>query len=349
MLLDTMIELGSDFISNMIKPTGRFIYGIKTYSLEELSGYNVLRHAGSLWSLILAKKEYKLNTVLLSKKKYDDKIQLAMDYLFIKFYKNLYSHGCIVEDGFIKLGGNGLALLALNEFIESNGNRIQDFNDEFYIGNKLTQYMLNCITDNGSIIKHKVKISTMQETKFHSDFYNGEMLLSLLRFKKFLIPLHIERTDNKVTMAVKKLYEDREKTYHVKDHWLMQALELAVGLLDNSFIYDFMKKIVRATLDDDIPEIACACACRVEALTAYLNFAKVILKLKNNEVEYYDEVMQKIKDYFEVQKVCFIFEGKFKGGIYKTANIPIIRTDYVQHNICSFMRLKNVEDFDGGI
>ena len=48
-----MINLSSDYLSNLIDNHGKYIYGYYPQYDKQIASYNILRHAGSTWSLII--------------------------------------------------------------------------------------------------------------------------------------------------------------------------------------------------------------------------------------------------------------------------------------------------------
>ncbi len=108
-----IIYNASSYLMTQVQEDGRFIYGLRPQFDKEIDSYNILRHTGTIWSLICryrifpddALKEKIDSTIayMLSQIRYDD---TGAGYMFE------------ADDAEIKLGGNGIAILALTEYMD---------------------------------------------------------------------------------------------------------------------------------------------------------------------------------------------------------------------------------------
>jgi hypothetical protein len=167
---DILIEsaqLAGEYLIRTVKDTGRFIYMYDAQTDRINSSYNILRHAGTTYSMlslygITGDKE------LLSAS------ERAIQYLLtcVKPYKNTSG---IVFNNNLKTGGNALAVIALAEYTKTTGNR-----QYVPVMQNLCEYILLSQKENGEFISKRI-YSTNEVTDFVSIYYPGESLLALCR------------------------------------------------------------------------------------------------------------------------------------------------------------------------
>ena len=76
--------------------TGKYIYGFRTNTVKELTSYNILRHAGSTWSLIVY---YEKNPNEKLKQLIENSIDYLLDnYLVDYLYMNDYEYTSLLMD-----------------------------------------------------------------------------------------------------------------------------------------------------------------------------------------------------------------------------------------------------------
>lgn len=104
----------SDYYGDILKDDGSFYYGFKPVTARVLSSYNNIRHAGAVWNLIL---QYKItkdkNTI--------NTIDSSIEYMLSQcIYKDKNTAFLLdVPSNEFKLGGNGIAVLALSEYMDA--------------------------------------------------------------------------------------------------------------------------------------------------------------------------------------------------------------------------------------
>jgi len=114
--LEEILKNASNYLANMTKENGKYQYEYKTLENQESEDYNILRHAGSLWSLI----------VTFEKHNQTEKIEQALAYLLDNI-ETLNDEAYIIEEKSkeIKLGGNALSTIAICEYSEKFNNKEQ--------------------------------------------------------------------------------------------------------------------------------------------------------------------------------------------------------------------------------
>ncbi len=163
--LETSLEFqGKWFLENQTK-NGDFVYKRNVVTGKKIHGYNIVRQAGSLYSL-----------AQLYKKNKDPKIKGVLEKGF-DFFKNFtkqqsfpLSGAAVVYEQEKKSNASALLLLALIEYMEAS-----EKNKEKYwnFANQLAQYLVSTQTITGGFIQEFPGIE--------SDYNNGESFYALIR------------------------------------------------------------------------------------------------------------------------------------------------------------------------
>jgi len=204
--LSERINLMSKRIMALEKDDGEYIYGFQTNIGEELADYNILRHAGTTWSQILAYQENPNN-------KLKNKISKAIEYLINNNTKNYDNITYVIEDEEILLGGNALTLLMLSEYETV-------FNDNKYkeLSNQLVNGILKMQEDDGSF-NHVYKLDLSLSEKYRIVYYDGEAVYALMKYYNINKD---EKVLSHVTKALDYFIENDYAKY--ADHWIAYGL-----------------------------------------------------------------------------------------------------------------------------
>ena len=310
--------MGADLLSKMVKDDGKFIYGYKgPDTKEEIPGYNILRHAGCIWAMLIVNE-------VVPKKKYVEKSKLALDWMIRKHIKPYKDHMVVIQNGHAKLGGNGLAILALMKY----HNLKQDDEKYLRVAFELMNYIRWCCTDSsGQLLYHKRNIEYDVSTPFTSEFYPGEATLGLCEFIKLV---NMRPFNRLIDMVIDYHFRLRRMAGHIRDHWMMQAIEKS-GLSEK--YQKYADDIVYEEIRSGHSPKSCAAACRSEAMISYINMMTPEQNAKRGET-----VERSLNEYIKYQMSMQITEGMHKGGFIWSLTNEMIRCDAIQHNICSFIR-----------
>ena len=106
-------EAAGEYLKDAVKEDGSFVYDYLPKTDSEKDDYNILRHAGTVYSML---ELYQVT--------YDEELkaaaELALSYLVNQIqlcYSAPYGELCVVEDSEVKIGGNGLSLVSLSEYM----------------------------------------------------------------------------------------------------------------------------------------------------------------------------------------------------------------------------------------
>jgi len=112
--MEPVIESAADYLTRQIKEDGSFVYGVYPGRGGAVPGYNMLRHAGAVWALSRCPAEGEEAAAALER---------AVRYMAgrVVYRDGETAYLPEVESGEIKLGGCGLAVIALAEYMEKTG------------------------------------------------------------------------------------------------------------------------------------------------------------------------------------------------------------------------------------
>lgn len=203
----------AEYLERIITPDGSFVYRMDPKTGESFGGYNILRHAGSLFSLL---EWYEENQ--------DDElraqIERGLDYVVERSFvcPDLKEALCVVEDGRIKLGGNGLAIVAFAKYELVTG-------DDSYraTAEGLADWVV-ATQVNGVFEKHIISATDGRLEPFQSEYYPGEAMLGLLLLYQVNGDETLKRAAQDGISAIIKDRKTQSLSEMPNDHWLLYAL-----------------------------------------------------------------------------------------------------------------------------
>ncbi|MGX5913494.1 hypothetical protein ACR0ST_01995 [Aliidiomarina sp. Khilg15.8] len=207
---------GAAYLARQTAPGGRMHYEYDALTDNTSDDYNILRHAGSLWSMLLVQKD--APTVELHRKSL-----AACEYLLQQIRPFSSQHPdllVVTEKNHAKLGGNGLALVAL-----SAAYKVQGTTDLLPTMQGLARWICATQAADGRFTMHKVRLNPLETRSFVSGYYPGEAILGLVSLYK------IDRDHrwlDAADRAARWLINVRDAGKPVdsleRDHWLLYAL-----------------------------------------------------------------------------------------------------------------------------
>jgi DUF1680 family protein len=312
---------GAVCLAGLVKKDGSFNYRYDSQSGGLLAGYNVLRHAGAVWSMLDVYRSVADAGVLEGGRK---AIHHLLD-SYLRFFRSC-NNACICEDNKIKLGGNALSILALLSLYELTGERFL-----LSIAEQLGHFITSQRTKSGELV-HKRYFESGKISDFHSLYYTGEGLLALLA----LYQATGEKSWLDAVLAMESVLAIEEYGVEEQSHWMLYTLELLANFHLSPECYCHAEKIVLHILDH--PEYlhwqrSTPIACRSEGLLAFLSMPRPdgIDDKKLNK-----RCLLQVKENLKLQLDFRLSDGSFvRGGNDQRRNE--VRIDYIQHNISSFL------------
>lgn len=249
------------YLARNVNQEGRFTYLYQpALAAADPDSYNILRHAGSIYSLFQLYQETGDELLWQAGSR-------ALNYLLLhvrpcqppKNNRTNSGHGqtqqsdqayiqtlvtesqlCLVDEDEVKLGGNALAMIALTEYLQAKQKRPQfqnqatksstesdKLNSEqiLTITQLLAEWIVNQQQPNGGFKVHKLIYSTSEHTDFVSGYYPGEASFALSKLYR------LDRNSRwlqAAQAAVNYLITNRAKNKSLnelnQDHWLLYAL-----------------------------------------------------------------------------------------------------------------------------
>lgn len=219
-----IIDTASAYLVEQVQPGGRFIYGIRPQYDREIDSYNILRHSGTIWSLICRYRMFPDENL-------KEKIENTIDYMISQILYDDDGAGYIYEadDSEIKLGGNGIAIVALTEYMDLFQNK---------------EYQDICIALGEGILKQQAPedgsywhilysdFSKLEE--FRTIYYDGECTFGLAR-------LYSLTGEQKWLDAACKAIDHfiAEDYTQYRDHWVAYSLNEVTKYVDRQEYWDF--------------------------------------------------------------------------------------------------------------
>ncbi|MBQ9385045.1 MAG: hypothetical protein IJT87_12520 [Ruminiclostridium sp.] len=112
--LETLAQTSSSYLSSLCDENGKFVYGYYPIDNEEIEGYNIVRHCGTVWNMVMQYEMCRDETLL-------PVIERAFSYLAGYTYYKDNSTAFVLDNSTYNLGGNGLALIAYCTYAEVTG------------------------------------------------------------------------------------------------------------------------------------------------------------------------------------------------------------------------------------
>lgn len=209
-LVKEIVSTSSKYLNKQLLKSGKFIYGYFPAFHATLTSYNILRHTGTVWSMICAYELTGDDSLI-------ETVNKAIDYLLTQVKDMDEERAFVIEEKSkeIKLGGNGIAIITLSKHMEVFGDR--DFTEMI---RKLAEgllFMQN--SENGKMthVLHAEDYSVKEE--FRTVYYDGESAYALVKA--------YEITQDKKYLERARLSIDYfiDKDYVIyRDHWLAYAM-----------------------------------------------------------------------------------------------------------------------------
>lgn len=329
-LCEEVVRASLAHLVTLVDRKGKFTYAHKAGDPDEVfPGYNMLRHCGTLWFMSRAITELPVDP--------DKTILRAMSRLAAHVGSRLEpapwaapgkpSLG-LVTKGAVKLGGVGLALLALTGTarIDSLGPSLDDAlpHPLAETVTQLRQYALDEI--DGEDFRHKRDIATGEILPFRSDYYTGEAIFGLL--------VSGPVTDD-LARATNALM-GRGYGWAEQSHWMAYAACEAVmrGVVSMDLGRDYLNGLVTVILLNPAYRSrreSTPIACRSEALSR-------ILLLSLDRPGLLDGGLLSRAKAHLTEDLRTQLDWYKDGQFWKGDTADKVQIDYIQHNATGFLQ-----------
>lgn len=325
-LITSMELTGKWFINNQ---TGRgdFYYQRDVKTGRVAGGYNIVRQAGSLYSLA---QLYKYN--------HDPQIKEILENGFAFFQNNLESHDenadqlCVVYEDIKKSNSSALLLLALIEYMEADPAAKEKY---LTTAEKIANYLMATQLENGGFIYK------FEPEEIESDYNNGETFYALIRMYR----LHPKE---EYLSAVKKAsdyflvkYGEADKLNYSFFAWSLAGYAHLYQIEAKEEYYEFIKNYTDQYFDQRANNIIDYFndqnenhpSANLGVFLEGLAHSAWIIKEKNPE--YY----QQIKNFIE-ESLKYLMTLQINGpNSTRTSNYKEVRYGFCNDHNCSFLRI----------
>lgn len=209
--VEQLVHSASNYLLEQVTDDGSFVYGYYPVTDTVVEGYNIMRHTGTLWSLILQYRSTRDEAYLPA-------INAATGYLVeknIEFPEEGIAYVIDRNAGEAKLGANALAILALIEYMEG-------LEEDRYAAlvNQLAEGMLRLMDRETGSYYHVLSYPDFRrKAEFRTVYYDGEATFALAKLYGF--------SGNQDYLDAAKAALERfireDYTQHT-DHWVSYAV-----------------------------------------------------------------------------------------------------------------------------
>ncbi len=364
----------ADYLISSITADGKIRYRYKTPHDKDSSSYNLLRHGGTTYSILQVYDRTRFEPYLKAS------VQ-AMHYLFENcdsdqrtgpwfpsdhpdFGDSLFIVSPATQgapDGMVKLGGAGLALVMIDQYVEGTGDT--ETYREQAMG--LARFIVASQKEDGEFIYYPARFPGGPLTS-HSDspYYPGEAILGLVRLYSWdRNPLWLETGIRGADWLIDERDAGKGPSSLANDHWLMLALSYLYLYTEDSRYLDHSIALCHAVEHQyrknekywaEFPDFqggyynpprSTPAATRGEGLGAVLEACH----LSGQECGWIQELLEEtvrhemLSQYdpdmsFWMRNPAKAFGG-WNGGLLDMD----VRNDFVQHNMSSVLGLERVQ------
>ena len=345
-------RLAGGYLTAQIQPSGRFAYVYRPHADDIPEGYNIVRHAGTIYAMMEIYKVLPNDALLVMSRR-------AIDYLLGEAERcgeDAAATSCIPENGRVDLGANALALLALAKYTSATGDA-----GHLPAMRELARWVQSMQGDDGKFTE-RVTYPDGDPVELDSWFYPGESIFALARlYGVDPDPAWLDTAER----AADYLIEVRDAGKPVEelrsDHWLLYGLsELYVHRPKDAYL-EHTARLAQATMRGQhhsalyldwlggyhSPPSITSTATRSEGLSA----AYWLLREHGDPV-LAEQVLDSVR-----LSVSFQLQGQYRpesalyfrnprralGGFRGALDDFPIRIDYVQHNVSGILGLYKIE------
>lgn len=211
-----VISTSSEYLSGQLDLSGKFEYGIYPIYHKTIPGYNILRHASSLWSLICA---YRITGDKFILRQVEGAIGYLVKNSFYKYKKPRTEENTAyiadLDKMEVKLGGNGLAIIMLTEYMNVTGS-----NKYIKLCKELGNGILELLDTETGEFTHVLNIPDLKvKAKMRTVYYDGEAVFALARLYGLTKE---QRWLDAACKAVDRFIRE-DYTKH-RDHWVAYSM-----------------------------------------------------------------------------------------------------------------------------
>ena len=346
--LEHRIKIAAHYLARCTYPNGKFDYVYRADKNISYPEYNIIRHAGTLYSMFEYYQVFPDQQVL-------DAARRALRYLLDHMLPGDNGNSlCLAERGKVALGGNALAAVTLAKCIEATG-------DKTLLPTllKLGEWMLGKLQNDGQFKpQREFYLKEMPfKREFISIYYPGEAILGFLRiYGHDNNPKWLDAAEKAALWLITVRDVGIKDSDLPHDHWLLYALSELYRHRPRPIFIEHSARICRCIFSIQHkkgeypdwhggfynPPRSTPAATRAEGmLSAYF-----LIKDFGNDRKLLSQILESIKASTRFQfrtqylpeNVMYLPNPDYAlGGFHASLTDHSIRIDFVQHNISSLL------------
>lgn len=221
----SLIMNSTTYLLRQVRPNGSFQYGFYPRFDKEIPGYNYMRHASTIWSLIC---QYRITQC-------EDVVPFIENSIHFLIEESIvYSDAgtaylADLDKSEIKIGGNGVAILTLTEYMDVfHSNRYRDL--AVQLGNGI----LRLFDAQNGVFYHVLNMDFTPKESYRTVYYDGECTYALCRLYSIT---HDSKWLDAATTAVNRFVALDYTQY--RDHWVAYAMNEITKYIPSEEYYTF--------------------------------------------------------------------------------------------------------------
>ncbi len=343
---------GGEYLVRAVGSSGKFDYSYRSEKDQVRAKYNIIRHAGTVYAMLELYETTGASELLRAAR---NAIRYLLD--FVQPYRiNNSEAACVVDKGYVKLGGNALAIIGLSKYTEVSQSR------EFLpLAARLGRWIQNAQNETGKFFIQKQRYPEGIIEKFVSQYYPGEAILALVRLYKLLPDESwLDTAEKGARYLIEVRDRDTPEPQLIHDHWLLYALNELYRLRPKPLYLKHALRITRAIMGAQNrdpawpdwrgsyyrPPRSTPTATRSEGLYAAYQLCRDF-----GDATEAQKILQSVRrgaafqlqTQFRPETVLYLKNPqRALGGFRRSLTHFEIRIDYVQHNISSLLGLYHI-------
>lgn len=230
-----LIYNASEFLLHQMQEDGSFVYGYYPRVDRPVQGYNIIRHTCTIWALLYRYR-------IAPSEEVAEQIDLAIQYMISQIHYNgsntAYLYDANADE--YKLGANGVAIVALSEYMDA-------FQTVRYKGlcEDLGNGILTMLDQQSGEYYHVLDGDFNRKEAFRIVYYDGEATFALCR-------LYALTGEEQWLDAAKSAVDHFIEADYIRyaDHWVAYSMnELLKYVTGNEAYYTFALQNIHANLD----------------------------------------------------------------------------------------------------
>lgn len=230
-----LLFASSEELAGRVKEDGSFAYGNYPRFDQEIEGYNMVRHASAILGLLCRYR-------LVPEEELAETIDRTVEYMLGQVVYDSQNRAYLYDENSdeIKLGGCGIALVTLVDYMET-------FENENYLEvcRALGKGILSMLDQETGSYYHVLNGDFSRKEEFRTIFYDGEATYALCRLYGFTGE---EEWIYAAGSAVERFMEEEYSQY--RDRWVSYSMnEMTKYVVNDPYFYAFALQNVQDNLE----------------------------------------------------------------------------------------------------